>query len=111
MIVWGSEGKWLTVVLLDSNTVISVKGERQFDLILEYQYWGVYWIFQLTFVCRYGCLTLIGIIAVFWLLSAIGACYSRFYNYLYTRMVARTVKARLILPQANSLCYKDGSVN
>ena len=30
------------------------------------------------------------------------------YNYLYTRMVARTVKARLILPQANSLCYKDG---
>ena len=26
-------------------------------------------------------------------------------------MVARTVKARLILPQANSLCYKDGTTS
>ena len=26
-------------------------------------------------------------------------------------MVARTVKARLILPQANSLCYKDGATS
>ena len=32
--------------------------------------------------------------------------YSRFRNYLYTRMVARTVKLRPILPQANSPCYK-----
>ena len=33
--------------------------------------------------------------------------YSRFRNYLYTRMVARTVKLRPILPQeTNSLCYK-----
>ena len=32
--------------------------------------------------------------------------YSRFRNYLYTRMVARTVKLHPILPQANSLCYK-----
>lgn len=34
-------------------------------------------------------------------------CYSRFRNYLDTRMVVRTVKAHLILPQeTNSLCYK-----
>ena len=32
--------------------------------------------------------------------------YSRSRNYLYTRMVAQTVKLRPILPQANSLCYK-----
>ena len=32
--------------------------------------------------------------------------YRRFRNYLYTRMVAGTVKLRPILPQANSLCYK-----
>ena len=31
-------------------------------------------------------------------------------NYLYTRMVARTMKARLILPQAtNSIHYKDAT--
>ena len=32
--------------------------------------------------------------------------YSIFRNYLYTCMVARTVKLRPILPQANILCYK-----
>ena len=34
--------------------------------------------------------------------------YSRFRNYLYTRMVARAVKLRHILPQANGfLCYEN----
>ena len=32
--------------------------------------------------------------------------YSRFRNYLDTRIVVRTMKLRLTLAQANSLCYK-----
>ena len=107
MIVWGSGGKVVNCGPVRSQHCDICEKERQFNLILEYQYWGIYWIFNfitekhysllcnicsrgrkldseeveshleenpIPFMRRYGCLTLLGIIAVFWILSAIGGC-------------------------------------
>lgn len=46
MIVWGSGGKMVDCGPVRSQHCAICEKERQFNLILEYRYWGVYWIFN-----------------------------------------------------------------
>lgn len=107
MIVWGSGGDVVNCGAVRLQHCETCEKERQFNLVLQYRYWGVYWIFNfitekqylllcdvcnrgweldssevesnlnevpIPFLHRYGCFTILGGIAVIWILGAIGAC-------------------------------------
>ena len=46
MIVWGSGGKVVNCGAVRSEHCEVCEKERRFNLILQYRYWGVYWIFH-----------------------------------------------------------------
>ena len=46
MIIWGSGGKVVNCGSAGSHHCEVCEKERQFNLILQYRYWGVYWIFN-----------------------------------------------------------------
>ncbi len=46
MIVWGSGGKVVDCGPSRSEYCSVCERERRFNLILQYRYWGIYWIFN-----------------------------------------------------------------
>ena len=46
MIVWGSGGSTINLGPLDTRRCDICEKDRPFDVILQYRYWGLYWIFN-----------------------------------------------------------------
>jgi hypothetical protein len=46
MIVWGSGGDALNLGTLQTKRCDVCEKERPFNVILQYRYWGLYWIFS-----------------------------------------------------------------
>ena len=45
-IIWGSGGKEIDFGLIESRICEVCEKERPFKLLLQYRYWGFYWIFN-----------------------------------------------------------------
>lgn len=53
MIVWGSGGDIINFGTLKTQYCSICEQERPFHLILQYKYWGLYWIFNFVTEKRY----------------------------------------------------------
>ena len=46
MFVWGSGGDVIDLGTVETHDCKTCEKEREFRLMLEYRYWGIYWIFN-----------------------------------------------------------------
>jgi hypothetical protein len=53
MIVWGSGGDILNLGTLETSRCEVCEKDRPFNLILQYRYWGLYWIFNFVTEKKY----------------------------------------------------------
>lgn len=53
MIIWGSGGDVINLGTLETRRCEVCEKDRPFNLILQYRYWGLYWIFNFVTEKKY----------------------------------------------------------